>query len=95
MIPIKFGLAFPTCHPTGGLIKHVEKLLGTCLQLEAHSGKWSVSFWMGPPRKKPDDGDDWLRPKEVGMFKDPEQARREAQHQAEFAAEMTPSREPL
>jgi hypothetical protein len=28
------------------------------------------------------------------MFKkDPEQVRREAQHQAEFAAEMTPSRQ--
>jgi hypothetical protein len=50
-----------------------------------------------PPRKKPDDGDGdggWLRPKEVGLFiKDPEQVRREAQHQAKFAAEMAPSRE--
>jgi hypothetical protein len=48
-----------------------------------------------PPRKKPDDGDGgWLRPKEVGMFKkDPEQVRREAQHQAAFEAKMETDRQ--
>jgi hypothetical protein len=49
-----------------------------------------------PPRKESDDGNgDWVRPKEVGLFKhvDPEEVRREAQHLAEFAAEMTPSRQ--
>jgi hypothetical protein len=49
-----------------------------------------------PERKAPDDGDGgWLRPKEVGIFKkgDPEQVMKEAQHQAEFAAEMAPIRE--
>ena len=49
-----------------------------------------------PPRKESDDGNGgWVRPEEVGLFKhvDPEEVRREAQHQAEFAAEMEPSRQ--
>jgi hypothetical protein len=47
-----------------------------------------------PPRRASDDGDGgWLRPKEVGLFKkDPEQVRREAQHEAAFEATMAPGR---
>jgi hypothetical protein len=48
-----------------------------------------------PPRKASDDGDGgWLRPKEVGLYKkDPEQVRREAQHEAAFEAAMGPGRQ--
>ena len=49
-----------------------------------------------PERKAPDDGvGGWLRPKEVGLFKekDPEQVMREAQHQAKFDAAMSAGRQ--
>jgi hypothetical protein len=47
-----------------------------------------------PERKAPDDGGGgWLRPKEMGLFKDPEQVRRGAEEEARFKADMEPSRE--
>jgi hypothetical protein len=49
-----------------------------------------------PPRKEPDDGDGgWLRPKEMGLFKDPEQVMREAHRAEAFEAKMEASRQLL
>jgi hypothetical protein len=68
----------------------------TYIKAACNSIAQKVADDKAPPRKKPDDGNGgWVRPEEVGLFKhvDPEEVRREAQHQAEFAAEMEPSRQ--
>jgi hypothetical protein len=55
-----------------------------------------VADGKAPERKAPGDGNGgWVRPTEVGLFKnvDPEQVRRDAQNEAAFEAAMGPGRE--
>jgi hypothetical protein len=66
------------------------------IKKQCNSIAMEVADGKAPPRKALDDGvGGWLRPKEVGLFKekDPEQVMREAQHQANFEAAMEPSRQ--